>query len=81
MVYLEFARRNRRISQKQLAALTHIRQSDLSQMERRSLRPTPVQAERLSRVLDVSVELLTREVRIARPDADASDGERVAVGA
>jgi transcriptional regulator with XRE-family HTH domain len=73
VLYLELARRARGLTQRQLGRATDIRQPDLSLMERHALRPTPAQAQRLAHVLDVPAELLSREVKLARPEIERAE--------
>jgi transcriptional regulator with XRE-family HTH domain len=75
VLHLEFARRAHRLSQRELGQKTHITQSFISFMEIGRLLPTPAQADRLSRVLGVPVDLLLKPVTPAdvRDVADSNN--------
>jgi transcriptional regulator with XRE-family HTH domain len=71
MKFLEEVRRARRWSQTVLAFHAQMTQSEVSKFERGLLRPRPLQAERLSRVLGVPPEPLTWTVAHAPKETDS----------
>ncbi len=58
MLHVEFARRHKNWSQKQLGDVARIHQTFISEIERGVGLPTPDQRQRLARALDVDVETL-----------------------
>lgn len=62
MTRLKHERQARRLSQTQLGLAANVAQSDLSQIERGILIPTPNQLERLACVLGVAQHDLLKEV-------------------
>ena len=72
MRYMEVARRNKHLSQHQLARLCRVDQVFVSMIERGVAMPTPDQAARFSGALGVPAEILGDEVPIAALDDVAS---------
>ena len=64
MTFLEFQRRERGLSQRELGRRTRIEQSFISQIERGTGIPVPDQAQRLARELGLPVELLLKTVAV-----------------
>ena len=62
LLYIEFVRRQRGLSQIQLAHATRVRQSFISQIERGAGIPSAQQHERLAVVLNIRPDLLLKPV-------------------
>src|SRR4029453_15814294 len=62
VLYIEFVRRQRGLSQIQLAHATRVRQSFISQIERGAGIPSAQQHERLAVVLNIRPDLLLKPV-------------------
>lgn len=65
MRFLELARRNKKLSQAQLAKLARVDQGFVSMIERGVALPTPDQALRFSAALEIPPEILTDEIPVA----------------
>ncbi|MGH9322583.1 MAG: helix-turn-helix domain-containing protein [Vicinamibacteria bacterium] len=76
MTRLEYERRRRRWNQTELAFHSRLTQSEISQIERRRLIPSPTYAERLGRALGLAPSGLLDEVASER--TAAQEIERVA---
>ena len=77
MLYLEFARRHKKMSQQALGIhpLVRLDHAFIGQIERGNALPTPDQAARLAHVLGISVDLLTQEAPLPPlPEPLAADG-------
>lgn len=73
VTFLEFRRRERGLSQRELSRRARIEQSFISQCERGTGIPTPDQAQRLARELGLPPELLLKAVAVAVETSVASE--------
>jgi transcriptional regulator with XRE-family HTH domain len=64
VTFLEFRRRERGLSQRELSRRTRLEQSFISQIERGTGIPTPDQAQRLARELGLPPDLLLKTVAV-----------------
>lgn len=64
MLYLELARRNKKLNQADLAAVARVGQYFISDIELGKALPTPDQRARIARVLEIDPAILTEPVRI-----------------
>ena len=64
MTFLEFRRRERGLSQRELGRRARLEQSFISQIERGTGIPMPDQAERLARELGLPADLLLKAVAV-----------------
>jgi transcriptional regulator with XRE-family HTH domain len=62
VLYLEYARRNRKMTQRDLSQQTRIAQYHISDMELGKVWPTPDQLQRLATALELPAELVLTEV-------------------
>ncbi len=75
MINLEFARRRKGWTQRQLGDLVRIHQTFISMIERGAALPTADQADRIARALDVDPETLTQQIRVTVPGYENREHE------
>ena len=69
MLYIELARRNKKLNQADLAAVARVGQYFISDIELGKALPTLDQRARIARVLEIDPAILTEPVRIPTDEA------------
>jgi transcriptional regulator with XRE-family HTH domain len=78
MTHLEYHRRRRRLTQRQLGALAHVLQNDISGFERGRMNPRPDELERLASVFGLPPDVLMQPVLASVEAADLPRAEAAA---